>query len=136
MKIIITAEIDSQVRNDFQTIRKEILEKIRPLEDKEYGLDKISIIPIIANITPELEEAGFFKERKLIKKKEKLADIRLRIDFNKFKDGDMKTKKNLIIRNIIESIQVIGAKMKKEFNAEMFERDILSFLEVDYKEIG
>lgn len=136
MKIIITAEIDSQVRNDFQTIRKEILEKIKPLEDKEYGLDKISIIPIIADITPELDEAGFFKERKLIKKKEKLADIRLRIDFKKFKDGDMKTKKNLIIRNIIESIQVIGLKMKNEFNAEMFERDILSFLEVDYKEIG
>ncbi|WP_259473537.1 Imm44 family immunity protein [Clostridium estertheticum] len=136
MKINITAEIDSEVRNDFQIIRKEILEKIKLLEDNEYGLNKISIIPIIVDITPELESAGFFRERKLIKKKEKIADIRLRIDFIKFKDGDKQVKRIMIIENIMEAVHVIGEKMKKEFNAKTLEADLLNILEVNREELN
>lgn len=135
MKIIITGEIDTTVRHDFQIIRKEILDKIKQLESKEYGLNKISIIPIIVDMTPELENAGFFKERKLVRKKDSIADIRLRIDFKKFKDGDKNVKKMLIIKNIIESIHIIGMKMKQEFDSEDFETDILNLLNITSEEL-
>ncbi|MHC1686049.1 MAG: Imm44 family immunity protein [Clostridiaceae bacterium] len=136
MKIIITAEIDTVVRKEFQIIRKEILDKIKQLEDIEYGLDKISIIPIIVELTPELEEAGFFKERKLVRKKSRMADIRLRIDFNTFKNSDNAAQKMLIIKNIIESVRIIGAKMKGEFDAIKFETDILNALGITSEELG
>jgi hypothetical protein len=68
---------------------------------------------------------GFFAERKLIKRKSREADIRLQIDYDRFLSADKEMRRKLIIKNIIDSIRVVGQKAKKDFNGERLEKDIL-----------
>ena len=93
----------------------------------------IGIIPIIIDPKRGLFEAGFFRERKLIKRKAKEADIRLKTDFIKFQAGDDNIKRLLLIDNIVRSIRVIGEKSKSDFNAEKLISDIIMAVEIDVK---
>jgi hypothetical protein len=108
---------------------------IKILNDKNYGtaLVDIGIIPII--MSQELLDAGFFKERRLLKRKEKSADYRLKIDYEKFMNGDDETRRLLIIQNIIDSIRDLGRKLKKDFDAQSLENDILNTLGVAKEDI-
>lgn len=85
-------------------------------------------------LSPELEEQGFFKERKLVRRKQGEADYRLRIDYVKFYKLDDLRKNLLIIKNVIDSIRDIGRKVK-EFNASKFEEDILALFRISYQDI-
>ncbi|MED4229380.1 Imm44 family immunity protein [Neobacillus cucumis] len=133
MDIFLSGEIDKDVDEAFVEIRKDIGEKIKVLRTNEYGseLTSISIIPIIINITPELEAAGFFKERKLFKRKEKDADYRLRVNFENFFKSDRYTQKLMIVKNIIECIRSLSTKAKNDFDASSLERDILQLFDID-----
>jgi Immunity protein 44 len=135
MRIFISGEIDGQISNEVREIRNEIDRKLNCLENNDYGSEfvDIGIIPIIIDPKRGLFEAGFFKERKLIKRKAKEADIRLKTDFNKFQAGDNKIRRLLLIDNVIRSIRVIGEKSKSDFNAEKLISDIIKALEIDAK---
>lgn len=138
MEIFLSGEIDIEVDGAFSEISKEIETKLGSLKDKNYGseLQSIGIIPIIVNLSPEYEEAGFFKERMLFKRKQKDADYRLRINFEKFVSGDHNTKRLLLIKNIIDSIRSLGIKAKKDFDAITLEKDILNLLDIDAETIN
>jgi hypothetical protein len=138
MDIFMSGEIEIDVADIYREIRKDIEEKIKPLKTKDYGSEFISIgiIPIIVNITPEYEEAGFHKERKLIKRKEKDADYRLRINFVKFIKSDRNTQKLLVVKNIIDCVRSLGTKAKRDFDALSLERDILQLLDIDENTIN
>jgi hypothetical protein len=138
MNLFLSGEIDIEVDRAFSEVRKEIDSKLISLKDKDYGneLQSIGIIPIIVNLSPEYEEAGFFKERMLFKRKQKSADYRLRIDFGKFINGDYNTRRLLLAKNIIDSIRSLGTKAKKDFDAISLEKDILDLLEIDEKTIN
>lgn len=101
-----------EVAEQFREIRNEFEAKLESLKDKNYGseLQSIGITPIVVNLSPEYEESGFFKERKLFKKKEKDAGYRLRINFEKFVSGDYNIKRLLLAKNIIDSIRSLGTK--------------------------
>lgn len=131
MDFFMSGEIQGDIDEIYREIRNDIGEKLKPLRNKDYGseLISISIIPII--VTPELEEAGFFKERKLFKRKEKDADYRLRIDYEKFINSDSDSQKLLVIKNIIDCMRSLGKKAKKDFDALSLERDILQLLDLD-----
>ena len=115
--------------------RNEIDRKLNCLENNDYGFEfvDIGIIPIIIDPKRGLFEAGFFRERKLIKRKAKEADIRLKTDFIKFQAGDDNIKRLLLIDNIVRSIRVIGEKSKSDFNAEKLISDIIMAVEIDVK---
>ncbi|MHC4926792.1 MAG: Imm44 family immunity protein, partial [Planctomycetota bacterium] len=81
-------------------IRNEIEEKIKKyIENKDYGneVSELSIIPIIVKFNKQMEEEGWFKERKLFKRKSKDADVRLRIDYDRLVNGNNNVKKMLLI---------------------------------------
>jgi hypothetical protein len=82
-----------------------------------------------------LFEAGFFKERKLIKRKTREADIRLRTDFDKFYTADYTKKRLLFVDNIIRSIRVIGEKSKSDFNSEKLIADILKVFNINEEDL-
>ena len=65
------------------------------------------------------------KERVKFSKKNKDADIRLRIDYHDFLNGDLQKKKELLLENIIESVRALGLKVKKDFDSAKLERDII-----------
>jgi hypothetical protein len=135
MRIFISAEKDGKLSDKFRVIRNEIDSKILPLERNDYGSEfkSIGIIPIIIDPRRGLFEHGFFKERKLVKRKAREADIRLRTDFDKFQNGDYQTKRLPLIDNIVRSIRVIGEKSKSDFNSENLISDICKVLDVDVK---
>lgn len=137
MKFFLSGEIDIKISDTFRRIRKEIEGKLKELENISYGseVEDIGIIPIIVDITPELEEAGFFKEIKRFNKKNKEADVRLRMNFNKFSNSDIKIQKLLMIKNVIESIRVLSEKAIKDFEANRLEEDILNLFCIKKEEI-
>ena len=138
MEIFLSGETDIEVHGAFSDVRKEIESKLINLKDKNYGseLQSIGIIPIIVNLSSEYEEAGFFEERMLFKRKQKDADYRLRIDFEKFVSSDYNTRRLLLVKNIIDSIRSLGTKAKKDFDALSLEKDILYLLEIDEETIN
>jgi hypothetical protein len=137
MDIFISGEIDAKFADDYRKIRKEIETKLENLQDKDYGyaLKSIGIIPICVDITKEIEEAGFYKERKLYKRKEKDADYRLRMDYEKFLNGNDDIKRLLLVKNILDCIRLIGLKIKEGFASKELENDILELLKIDFNSI-
>jgi hypothetical protein len=133
MRIFVSGELDEKISHDFRQLFREADELLKPLESKDYGteFESIGIIPIIIDPKRGLFEAGFFKERKYIKRKLKGADIRLRTDFDKFYAADYSKKRLLFLDNIIRSIRVIGEKSKSDFNSEKLITDILEAFKID-----
>ncbi|GAB6496076.1 hypothetical protein OA45_03211 [Bacillus sp. UMTAT18] len=128
-----SGELEGDIAEEFINIISEIGSELEGLNSNDYGseVEEIAIIPIVAKITPEYEDAGFFKERKLFKRKSKEADFRLRIDYETFLSADYATRKILIIRNIIQSIRILGEKAKSDFNAIKLEKDILQIFDIN-----
>jgi len=119
------------IRNDIERRIKEAI------EDNTYSreIDDIAIIPIIIKFDPTMEKEGCFKERRLIKRKSKVADMRLRIDYDKFVQGDEERRKLLIIGNIIQSIKEISRKVK-DFKGKELEKDILAIFNLSEEDLS
>lgn len=83
-------------------------------------------------LTPsgDLFEKGFFKERILIKRKAREADIRQRTDFDKFYTANYEWKRLLLLENVIRSIKAIAARSKSDFDSDKLIKDILQAYEV------
>jgi Immunity protein 44 len=133
MKFFMSAEVQADVSFDFMNISNEIEQGLKSLETNNYGdsVEHISIISICVNLTPEFEEAGFFKERVKYSKKNKDADIRLRMDHTTYKTADMETKKLLILKNVVRSIRALQLKIKKGFDGNSLERDIIKLFQIE-----
>ncbi|EOO26057.1 hypothetical protein ICM_00359 [Bacillus cereus BAG1X2-3] len=131
-EVFFSGELEGDIAEEFINIISEISSELEKLNNNNYGseVEKISIIPIVVKITPEYEAAGFFKERKLFKKKSKVADFRLRIDYETFLLADDSGRKILIIKNIIQSIRILGKRAKSDFNAIKLEQDILQVFDM------
>lgn len=138
MKFFMSSESDGRY-DDFEEplriISNEIEDTIKPfIEERSYGEDvtDISIISVI--IKPDLAKEGWFKERVLFKRKAKDADLRLRIDYDKFVKGNDETKRLLLIDNIMKSIEKLSVKTK-DFDSKKLQEDILSILNVTWEEL-
>ena len=98
------------------------------VKEKNYSaiITTIGIVPIIA---PKEElEKGLWKETKKCDTKYGFASISLQIDYEKYVEANVNEKKALMIKNIVESVKVIKAKGKIDF--EHFKEDMKSFCEV------
>ena len=94
-------------------------------KDKKYSdlIDVVGIIPIIA--PDEKIENGEYKEIKKCSVAYRFADVRLRIDYDLYVSSDIEGKKSLMAKNILDSIKVIRAKGKIDY--DRFEKDFLKF---------
>jgi hypothetical protein len=131
MKFFMSSESDSRY-DDFGEALCRIRNELEPtikncIKDKDYGseVEDFAVICIIIKFDKQMEAEGWFKERKLFKKKAKEADMRLRINYDKFVKGDDNIKRLLLIDNVIRSIQELGKLAKKDFHAEELQNDIL-----------
>lgn len=133
MKFFMTGELGINDADHAIDLIKDVENKIKILEINDYGdIDDIGIIPVI--MSPEFDLPGFFGERKLVKRKSREADYRLRINYCKYIATDDVGKTMLIIKNVIDSIRDIGRKVKG-FNASKFEEDILALFGISYQDI-
>ncbi|WP_271271016.1 Imm44 family immunity protein [Aliamphritea hakodatensis] len=132
MKFFLSGEIDASHPHDlidkkFQTASAFVTEKLTPvLEATDYGSEvlELNIIPIIMKLPPSMENAGWFKERKLFQRKQKSTDFRLRIDYDAFCNGDDKLRVRLIFDNIIQSVRILKSRTSKHFQGAQLEKDI------------
>ncbi|PGC63490.1 dihydrolipoamide succinyltransferase [Bacillus toyonensis] len=133
MEFFMSCEVWKTVKHSDVKLINEVENNLKELENNHYGneIESIGIIPIIVDIIPELENAGFFKEKKLFKRKDKKADLRLRINIETFLNANRAAKKLLIVKNVIECVRILGTKAKKDFDAERLENDILNLFEVE-----
>ena len=102
--------------------------------DNQYcdELDSIFICPVC---TSELLNAnGFYKDRKYISHSKRYADIRLSIDYLDFIKGNEDYKVQLIIDNVISSVEVISKKMTS-FNKELFLHDFYVSVKTVYPKL-
>lgn len=120
----------------YNRARKKISEILeQKLHDRNYGdaIDWIFLAPMILQ-----KDVPFFerrKERKLIKHKKRLADLRLRIDYLKFVSTDDKTREKLLLKNVIDAVRIIQNRLKKNFDGEELEKDILSLWNLKYSDL-
>ena len=97
-----------------------VLEK---LKEKDYGTEfvDIGIIPVI--MPTDWHDA--YKERVLLKRKAKEADIRLYIDYNKYLKADKNGRILLFWQTIIKSIKAINDRKKGDFAGDRLVDDLL-----------
>lgn len=97
------------------------------------GIDEVFIS---VNCFPDEDIAdGLGKPRKYLSYQNRYADIRLPIPYRAYIRADRETKNRMVVKNIVESIRIIGERCRKsgcaEFDSEAFIRDFLQKLEIE-----
>lgn len=72
-----SGETEITFSEEFRLLRNEAAQKLKSLENNDFGnaVNDIGIIPIIVNLTPEIIEGGFFKEKVKYSKKIKMQKL-------------------------------------------------------------
>ena len=135
MKLFLTLEAQSEVLSALlrQTTRELsfVTDREAHLEDvNNYGTE-FRLIAII----PTCVDDGFWnalgwKERKQIWRKKKEADIRLRMDYDRFVQETPENQRLMFIDIIVRSIQVVQEKSKGDFRGNELIADILKALNI------
>ncbi|MDO8572377.1 MAG: Imm44 family immunity protein [bacterium] len=137
MKFFITGEVSHDAHPEkFSLISKEIEKKINILmAENDYGdaVESLDIIPTIFSF--QFQVSLSYKERKLYRKKDKSTDYRLAIDYNEFINADDEGKRRLLIENILHAIRDLKRKIKKGFDGDKLEADILSLFNLGAEDI-
>ena len=124
MRFFFSGELDAEVADQYKSVRKEIEATLNGrLGDRDYGgvLNEIAIVPMI--LEPRFSEGR--KERRLIKRAEKVADYRLFIDYKAWGAGSNEDRKRLLVENVLASVRDIERKLKG-FDGKRLAQDIAS----------
>ena len=127
MKIFLGGETAFKASEPFGKISRKIGDKLARFEkadpnDDTYGTEFRDIGIITTIIGEGLKD--MWEERRLIRYKKREADIRLKIDYDRFINADEKTQELLYIKNIIDSIMAVEERKKGDFNGLKFIDDI------------
>ncbi len=142
MRLFLSGEVQERAYQFFFNIRNKIEEKLQFVCKENVGLEKDTTygtefedIGIISIIVPQSIKDWGLKERKLIKRKAKEADIRLYIDYERFIKETPENQRLMYIKNILDSIDVVIERSKEDFKGEKLKQDILEALEVTMEDI-
>lgn len=137
MKLFITIEAERAEETGIDNIMTEVRKKLSFLsEDTDaYGTEfnDISIIPVC--VSEEMWQILGWKERKLISRKKKEADIRLKMDFQRFNKADAEEKYILFADIIVKSVLVVKEKSKSDFKGDKLIADIIKALNLSKEDI-
>ncbi len=128
MHIFLGAELYGKAGSRWFSIRKEFSERLKKLENIEYGseLDTIGIISII--MPDDFFTDGAHKERKYFNRKEKSLDIRLKIDYKSFVSGDKTISRKIYKDHILSAFEVVAKKVGPDFQAQKLLSDVKNLL--------
>ncbi|BHH82364.1 Imm44 family immunity protein [Desulforhopalus sp. 52FAK] len=144
MKLFLSGEISDiniadKIPEKFNKAVGYIESRLKPfLASRDYGeeVNELNIIPVIIKLPKEMESKGWFKERKLFKRKTKSSDFRLRIDYDKFCNGNDDLRINLVIKNIIDSVRILDQRTTKNFDGKKLENDILELFSLSINDLN
>lgn len=111
--------------------------KDKNLENTDnYGQEFSSIAVIPTCVSEKMWVISGWKERRFISRKKREADIRLKMDYERFKSETKENKYILFADVIIKSILVVSQKSKGDFNADKLIDDILNALDITKEELS
>ena len=128
MEIFLSAETEGPAASKWFALQKEFMPLLKTLEQNDYGESLISIGIISILLREKYLEDGWHKERKYYSKKNRDADIRLKIDYAAFLRADEESTRNMFIEHILESISIAGKKAGKEFDVDRLLSDVRNLL--------
>lgn len=128
MILFLGAELYGAAGHYWFDLQKEFTQKLNQLKDKNYG-GELNNIAIISIIMPEdfFEENGY-PEKKLFKRKTKEADIRLRIDYERFIRVKSEQRRQIYIDHIIQALNTLKPKLSKSFRFDDLINDVVNVL--------
>ena len=104
----------------------EFEKRLELLKDKNFG-EELSSISIISVIMSDEYIEGY-PERKLFQRKQKSADIRLHIDFNKFVRSKPEVRRQMYVQHILDSIDTLRNKVSKDYKFDELYNDVKNIL--------
>ena len=104
--------------------------------DSNYGTEFKSIAVIPSCMEDRFWNALGWKERKLILRKNKEADIRLRMDYSRFMSETVKNRRLMFIAIIIESIMVVMERSRGDFRGKKLINDIVKATDVSVNQLS
>lgn len=138
MELFMTIETQAGVDDILRAILRDTKCQLKFVTDKEAELEEvdnygtefrlISVIPTC--LDDQFWEASGWKERKQIWRKKKEADIRLRMDYDRFVQETPENQRLMFIDIIVRSIQVVQEKSKDDFRGNELIADILKALNI------
>ena len=143
MRLFLTIEAQNCSENGLANILKNTIDKLsfltnesEALENNNYYGTEFREIAII----PSCMDDGFWnalgwKERAKVWRKKGEADIRLRMNYERYMKETQKNQTLMFYDIIIKSIQVVQAKSKGDFRGDKLIEDILSALNVSKEEL-
>lgn len=140
MKLFLTLEAQSKA---LSALLRQVTRELRFVTDRETHLEDVdnygTEFRLIA-IIPTCVEDGFWnalgwKERKVIWRKKREADIRLRMDYDRFVNETPENQRLLYIDIIVKSIKVVQEKSTGDFRGNELIFDILKTLHVTQEQL-
>ena len=138
MELFMTIETQADVDDILGAIFWETKCQLSFITDKEAGLEEvdnygtefrlISVIPTC--LDDQFWEASGWKERKQIWRKKREADIRLRMDYDRFVRETPENQRLMFIDIIVKSIQAVQGKSTGDFRGNELIADILKALNI------
>jgi hypothetical protein len=118
--------MDEDVSNIVRFDRNSVENKIQTLlADKDYGNGISYWGHILIASTPEVYNAGFFKEIKKYRKKKTELELRLRVDYKKLKKADNSETLKLICESILKGVDIAEHELRiKDFEFASFRNDL------------
>lgn len=134
MRFFLSAEVDTLVHEQLRRVQNRVQARLTEFfAGRDYGpaLKKIGVIPMI--LRPEWQ-AGH-REQRLFQRKQKSADYRTWIGFEKMRDGTDELRERLLLKNIVEAVVDLSRKAGKGFAGEQLVEDLLSLFGVNRSEL-
>ena len=115
----ISSETGGRANNALSRILRDICAKI---DDNNYDISRFSadiksVCVVVCCFPDDLRAAGFGKPRKFIRYNEGTADIRLPMPYVDFINADDDTRYLMVVKNITDSLNVIGERCQKSKRA-------------------
>lgn len=143
MHLFISIEAQNCTDNGLSKILKETVDKLSFLTGKSvnpesinnYGTEFQRLVIIPTCVDNEFWDALGWQERKQIWRKSREADIRLRMNYDRFIKENSRNQHLLFYDVIIKSIQVVQERSKGDFRGEKLIKDILLALNTTENEL-
>jgi hypothetical protein len=126
MQFFFSGEIDARVDDAWRAVARPLQHRLNAaLGQRDYGpaVREFALIPMI--IRPEWQ-AGFYKERRLWKRQEAVADYRTWIDCDRFLAADARDRERLLVANLIAAVRDVQRKAGQGLDGDALVADILA----------
>jgi hypothetical protein len=123
MTFFFSGELDHRIYEAYRPARTCVEGRLNALcQGRDYGeaVTKIAIVPMI--LGSEFLEGK--SERRLWQRKQRTADYRTIIDFEKFKTANEAERERLLLMNTVAAIQDLQKKVGKHFRGDDLLADI------------